>query len=472
MRSALAFFAILAVTATPAAAAEPGSNTAARVQEVQIERSGDQWTADFTFKVGSPVWVFPRSALARVEKRPWRELSWTVETPGVKLKRLGFYDALVATGGNVPRKVRVRFMPYARDILADYDPALAFTDGSVALFTEHYNAIPVASEDRAAKLPSDLNGVELPNGEPASITFRDRPGDVLFEGRRHKQLTMAEGNGYVLFGKASVASGPAIATILDPQLPAWIAAKLNSFTPALLDFYGSRLGPRSGSKPTVIVSWAGPTPNLRSLGGSVLPNLIIMRLEGDSVIAPNKQVDDDAHWFIAHESAHFWAGQTVRYSSGSEAWITEGAADLFATHAVDALVPGYDAKAKLQSSLDECLQLAARPISTAAERSEHRAYYACGTMFGLAADAAARRHGGDIFSFWRGLIQANKTDEEVNRAEWLSELTRLSGSARSAEIIGELLDKGAVNPTDQIAALFEASGVAHHKSSDGKLLLQ
>jgi hypothetical protein len=466
-------FGALVLTACAHASPEPPPLApVVPAERAEIVRDENAWTADFTFDVQSPVWIFTRSALARIEKTSWRQLSWTVETPGVTLKRLGYYDAFVSASGAVPRQVRVRFKPYAADLVADYDPALAFTDGSTALFTEHYNAVPLASEEAAAALPIDLNAIDLPHGEPATVTFRDRHGDVMFGGRRHKSLTVSEGDGYVLFGKARVADAPSIATILDPQLPSWLSSRIAAFTPALLDFYGQRLGPRSGSKPTVMVSWAGPTPNLRSLGGSALPDLIIMRLEGDAVTKPNATVENDVNWFVAHESAHFWAGQTVHYGSSYEAWITEGAADLLANKAVGTLVAGFDSKARLQGFLDECLPLARKPIKTAGERGDNRAYYACGAMFALAADGGARRKGGDVFTFWRGLIEANRADETVTRDDWLGELTRLLGDGRAAGIIGDLLDKGSNDPTAAFASLFGATGVSHRLDADGKLVLE
>lgn len=441
-------------------------------EAVRIIHSTKSWTAEFTFRRSAPVWVFSRSALTRESQQSWRQLSWTVLTPGVSLKRIGNYDALVADRGNVPAKIRIRFEPYANGLLADYDPALQFTDGSVALFTEHYNAIPVQSEAAAAALPPDLTGVPLKDSKPATVTFRETKGDVLFRGKRARSLTLIDGEGYVVFGKAKLVDAPAIATILDRKLPPWLSSELATFTPRLLSFYAARMGPRSSPKPEVMASWAGATPGMRSMGGSVLPGLIIMRFEGDVVAHESKAVRDAARWFIAHESAHFWAGQTVHYASPNEAWITEGGADLLAMRAVSAIDPSYDAKAELQRSLDDCVKLAGKPISSAAERNEHRAYYACGAIFGLAAEAAMRRHGGDFFGFWRQLIADNKADGVVDRSDWLAELTKVSSKPQLAQEISALLDKGAPEPATAIAALLRDGGVAYTEGPDGRILLQ
>lgn len=441
--------------------------------EVRIVRDGDRWTADFTFAKEARAWAFTRSAMTRVGTEPWRPLSWTIETPGVQLKRLGFYDALVATnGGDVPQKVRVRFKPFADDLRADYDPALAFTDGSVALYTEHYNAVPLASEKAVEALPSHLSGVALTDAGPARVTFTDEAGPVLHGGYRRASVTLTGADSYVLFGKAQTVDAEAITTILDPQLPAWLAAEIVDFTPKLLSYYAQQLGPRSGDKPMIMVSWAGPTPGVRSLGGSVLPGLILMRIEGEVVTRAAADTRNAARWFIAHESSHLWLGHTIRYRSPKEAWITEGGADLLAIRAASALDSTFDSKAELQTHLDQCVEYGAKgAISTAAERNQHNAYYACGAIFGLAADSAAAKQGGNFQSFWRDLIDANREDGVVTREEWLAQLSRLTGGTRAADAIASMLDGRMADASKPLEQLFEASGVRHRRTSDGKLIL-
>jgi hypothetical protein len=101
---------------------------------VQVTRDGEQWSAEFEFDRGVAAWVLPRSDVTRDGGKPWRPQSWSVETRGVRLQRRGFYDVLTADRGEVPLHVRVRFTPFAAGLQADYAPALAFTDGSVALY--------------------------------------------------------------------------------------------------------------------------------------------------------------------------------------------------------------------------------------------------------------------------------------------------------------------------------------------------
>ena len=177
--------------------------------------------------------------------------------------------------------------------------------------------------------------------------------------------------------------GVTVDDVADPRRPAWISAAIEGWAPGGADYYARRLGPGQTDRPTIMASWGGPTPDLQSMGGSVLPGLIVTRFEG---IGNAERSDESAayiQWFIGHESAHFWLGHTVRYERSRDSWITEGGADLMAALATKALVPTYDLGAELQREVDECAGLAHQPVSEAGARGQHKAYYACGAVFAL-----------------------------------------------------------------------------------------
>jgi hypothetical protein len=456
----------IAFSATPSLAFEDPP-----AAEVAVTRDGDRWTVDYVLPADAPVWAFRRSALDRVGRTPWRPTQWSVETPGVVLERHGDLDVLRATdGGPVPRRLRIAMTPRAVDLEADYDPALIFTDGSVALFSGHFDVFPLASVAEAEALPLDLDEVEIDSPE-ARMTWRDRAGPVLLQGQRRIDPTSQDGGLYVLFGDARLVDSPRLATVIDPQLPAWISAEIGDFAPRVADHYGRRLGPGQTAKPTVMISWNGPTAELRSMGGSVLPGLIVMAFEGEGVVEPSPQVRDSARWFIGHESAHFWLGQTVRYEAARDAWITEGGADLMAIRALAALDPAYDARAELQREVDGCIALADEPVSDANARGEHRAYYACGAVFALAAEAAqTRATGGDGFDFLKAVIDANRADGVVTRDEWLAAFDAVAHDPILGADIERLLDQGDPDAAATVADLLQRAGVPVTRR-EGRILL-
>jgi hypothetical protein len=448
-----------------AKAQDPSVTGAPSRPAVTVTRDGDAWTAEFELDRDAPVWAFFRSALIDGSRKPWRLEQWRVVTPGVALERAGHRDILRAVdGGPVPRRVRIAFTPKSENLEADYG-VLAFTDGSVALPSGQFDVFPLPSVDAAAAVPQDLNGYPLA-GEPATVTWRDRAGPVLFRGERLAEATAADANTYVLFGEAGVTESPRLVTVMDPQLPGWIGDALRDFAPRVSDFYTARLGPGQTSRPTVMISWAGPTPALRSMGGSVMPGLIVMRYEGVGVVQQTAPVLSASRWFIGHESAHFWLGQVVRYERARDAWITEGGADLMAIRALKALDPDWDARAELQKEVDDCIALGDAPVAGAAERGEHRALYACGAVFALTAEVAQRgAAGGDWFDFLKPPIDASREDGVLTREEWLAELTRVSGDASLRADMETLLDKGAADPATLIAGLFDRAGVGYRREA-------
>lgn len=472
----LALATVLTTACLASCASGPPARAAQEVQAdpaVTVTRDGDRWTADYVFDRDVPVWAFMDSALIVEFRQPWRQAQWRVETPGVVLERRGNYDIIRSLdGGPVPRNVRFAIQPKAVDLEAEYG-TLTFSDGAVALPTRQFDVFALPSVEAAAATPRDLNGLNL-DGGPSRVTWRDTAGPVLFEGRRRAELTTTGERSYVLLGQARVTPGEGLTTVIDPNLPAWIGEEIRSFAPHVGDYYRSRLGdPGVGSETsTVMVSWNGPTERMSSMGGSVLPGLIVMQFEGVGVLRPNAEMLERSRWFIGHESAHFWLGQTVRYEYARDTWITEGGADLMAVRALKALDPAYDDRAELQQEVDDCADLSLnKAVADAGERGEHRAYYACGAVFALAAEGAQRqRDGGDWFDFLKPLLAANRQDGVLTRAEWLAALTRVSRDPTLANDIDAMLDRGASNPSAVIARLFERTGVAF-RMEDGRVVL-
>jgi hypothetical protein len=295
----------------------------AALTDVLIVRDGDRWTAEYSFDRDAAVWMFTNSALTLRGGEPWRRRSWVVDTPGVRMERRGWREVLFAEGGAVPRKVRIRFTPFREPLQAAYEPARVFTDGSVALYTDQFDVSPLATLSAADAMPMDLNGVSLEGG-PARVTFQDLAGPVLLRGERRNPAIAVRAQSYVLFGQIPVHETEHLVAVVDPGLPEWIRDELADFTPRILAFYADRLGAGLRVRPTVMVSWAGPTPSRRSLGGDVLPSLLVIDLEGDGVAMHTPQVESQARSFIAHEGAHFWLGQQVRYDRVRDSWIRRG----------------------------------------------------------------------------------------------------------------------------------------------------
>lgn len=445
MRLSALLLALLALPSAAMATPEP-------IAWADVTRDGDKWTVEYRLDVKSPIWAFTRSDLPRVKRRSWRLDSMEVVTPGVSLKRVGHYDVLVAARGNVPKNVRLRFRPFTEDIETSYDAALAFTDASVALYSQQFKLVPMRSLAEAEAAPIDSG--ELPLAvHPTNTSFRDRAGPVLARGKRETLFRTGDDEAYVLFGKAEPVTGVALTTVIDPGLPKWLSDYMLATMPGILAGYAEKMGPPPVGQPMLMANWAGPTEGVISMGGSVLPGTVVMTFEGEGVVEPNRAIENSVRWFVAHESAHFWLGQVVSYETPRDSWITEGGADLLAIRAVAAADPGYDVAKRLGEAREECLPFLAKGgVASANERGDHRAYYACGSLIALAAERAS---GGDFAPFVRALIERHGKDGIVNRAEWLALLDeRAPGMAAE---VAKLLDSPQADPAAALDAFAERS---------------
>lgn len=462
--------AVLTVT-TLLAAWPVQASDAPSAPTASVTRDGAAWTAILRLDRAVPVWGFTASSQMRDGQPQWRPLQWRIETPGVVLDRIGSRDVIRSTNGApVPSEVRLSLTPASAAVAAAYDPALVFTDGSVAMFSGQFDVFPLASIEATRDLPADLNGLDL-GAEATRVTWRDAQGPVLFQGRRTDVATAADAQTYVLFGEAGLKEHSALATVVDAEIPAWVQDVMTAYAPRVTARYAERLGEGPSARPTIMASWKGPTPGVTSMGGSVLPGLIVASFEGANLVERAEPLVNMARWFIGHESAHFWLGQVVRYEAARDMWITEGGADLMAVRAAQALDPGYDHLSVLQKEVDDCLKLADRGVASADTRGEHRAYYACGAVFALAAEGAERRRsGGDWFDVLRPMIDANRQDGVLTRAEWLEHFEGLAG-AEARELVDRFLDDGVPDPLRSMARLFELCGVGHSVTGERLLLL-
>lgn len=467
MRLLIALLCLAFTGAAPAAASPEVSVTVSRAK-------GGDWIVDYSFRRKAPVWFFQRSN-ADLDGKPWRPASWTVETRGVRLERVGRYDILTAENGTLS-KVRIRMRPFAEPLTADYTPALRFSDGGLAFYSEHFLIAPAASRAAVEALPADLNGVPHDMAEVA-LSFRDPGKRLLLRGkatRGRAALTLGEAGGYIYDGNAPVTETEAFAGVIDAGLPGWIRTELDDFTPRLMRLYTEKLGKPTGGRPMALVAWQGADRNGYSMGGSVLQGMVVMQISGKQVLTPNPQVLTRMRWFIGHESAHFWIGQTIGYTRRSEGWITEGGADLLAIRAFQQLSPEFDARAELQREVDECLALngPGEPLGTAEERGEHRASYSCGALLLLAADSAARRTdpGADVFTFLRALIDAHRESGKVTGDDWLGQFEKVAGPAAAAEVRG-FVREGVADPRAFWIKLFGATGVGVAAEGDKLRLL-
>ena len=176
--------------------------------------------------------------------------------------------------------------------------------------------------------------------------------------------------------RAVVRSG--VATVIDSELPKWIADDLASYTPRVIDVLPRRLGPSGVTEPTLLAAWEGPSGEGASMNGGTLKGL-----DPDALRRP---VGARAG---SRRSPTWRTGSSPmrrRISGSARASATRPRATAGSWKAVrtarDARPSSGSTRASCDAKLNELLarllRRSRRPVATALDRSEYRANYACG----------------------------------------------------------------------------------------------
>lgn len=419
------------------------------------------WQVDYTLHADTHGWIFPVSAPKQADRRAWRPEAWRVVTPGVRIERHGAYDVLVADrGGSVPRKVRITFTPTNATLEREYDPAIAFSNGATALYSDQFDLVPIddpatVDAQKAGLSVQDLGGRALP------VLFHDDAGPVFVQGERQSDPILTGAATYVVFGSGEVQTLGGVAMLADPALPTWLKTDVSQFAPRVASTYAARLGARSDPRlPLLIMGWRGAAPGKVINDGGVRPGEIVLNFEGEGLLERNERAARRTRWFIAHEMGHFWLGsEGVAYSAPSDAWITEGGAEMMAF----TLLADTDHEyviSELQRAVDDCVKLGTKPIAQAADRHESRAFYACGTVFALAASGVARRHdGSNFFDFINPLLTRHQADRRLGGIEWLDYFDSLNADKQAGDVMRAMIQRGSSQPLKDVETILKSGDV-------------
>ncbi|MBB3764561.1 hypothetical protein [Sphingomicrobium lutaoense] len=467
---------VLALALAAAAIAAPAGAGDVRAAPTMTARVAPQSVGEllvtFEFDEPAPLFIFQRSGVVRGTGESWRVGHWKVETPGVALRRIGLHDALVATRGNrLPREVKVRMTPFTGLLTAEYTPVVRFTDGTMAIFSDHFAMRPAPTVEAVRALGADINALPNYRGGNALVRFEASDLPLHHRGRERRSVRL-ETPAYVLVGDVEAGGSEDIATVIDPGLPRWLARQLTEEVPEIMALYRRRLGERSGERPELIVAWNGAPKQRVSLGGSVVGDTIVMQIEGAMLKTPSPTAYGYARQFIAHEAAHFWLGNTVGYGPPGEAWTTEGGADLIAQRVAEMIDPGHDSRPVIEQAIEDCARLSADgALRTAPERHGQDVFYACGAVFTLAAEAVEKKRGGDLFTFWSRLLEENREDGTVSVADWLGAMRKAGGPREAVEIIATMQETGSRDPRARLIQLLAHVGIHVKSDAEGRLRL-
>jgi hypothetical protein len=426
-----------------------------------VTHAGKVWQVEYILPRKASAWVFPVSQPKLADHKPWRQGTWQVVTPGVSIERRGAYDVLLAAKGRyVPPQVKIAFTPTNATLDREYDPAVTFSTGAVALYSDQFDLAAVDDPATIAAKDAGLS-IEDFDAKHLPIRFDDEGAPVFVQGRRQINPLLTGAATYVVFGAGEVQTLGGVAMLADPALPAWLKTDISQFAPRVASDYAARLGSRNDpSLPLLLMGWRGATPGKVINDGGVRPGEILLNFEGEGLLDRNERAVRRTRWFIGHEMAHFWLGsEGVGYQAPSDAWITEGGAEMMVLTMLAASDHDY-VMDELQRAVDDCIKLGTKPIARAADRNESRAFYACGTVFALAASGVARHAGGaDFFDFIKPLLARHRSDPVLGGDEWIRYFETVSQTSTSGNAIRLLVEQGSDHPAKAVEAILRSGHI-------------
>ena len=398
-----------------------------------------RWTA--VYRLAEPV---ERVDFAR--SGPYARLpKWRVETPGYSLIHDDKGEAIVKAPGAKARKtIEVSFPVDTFVPVKDYQLFDRFSDGSLALYTGHFNLA----------------------GRKTTFELAPRRGEHLLVGGKlftHRTKWTDDGQGegtFVYYGKVKPVETPYMVAILDPGAPKWLDRKLDSALPQLFADYARLTGITLAQRPTVLFSFEkARDPHSTTWKGGTLDGLIQLHVEAAADAAEDHDLLERFVKFIAHESAHLWNGQMFHAPEANESWMHEGGADAFAWRAVRraGILDDAGLNARLTSDLNECLtSLGTHALDDVEAKGNFGPVYTCGATLAWLTEAAT----GDLHAFWKALFAAaEKNRRHYDEELYLSMLKQGERVPGTAAFIDDFVHRDMPDRAEKLAAAFQAAGV-------------
>jgi hypothetical protein len=423
---------------------------------IVLERAAGEgrWRATYHLAAAAQELRFQRPT------RAYREDVWQVVTPGWSLARRGEDELLIAAAGAASDRVVVEFPVYPGQLDKEYEAFVAFTDGSLALFTGHlYVTTEPPGVDGSMAEGSWLRRVELVprDGEQLVVRGERLAGRTVWNDR--------DGDGtYVYFGGIEPLETAALIAVVDPGAPGWLVQRLDRLLPELFATYAERFGEPLPWKPVVLFNFEDREQSGLSSGGGTLTGLIQMTATGRGWHDETRDGIEHLLYLLSHEAVHLWNGQ-LHVPDEADAWMHEGSAEAFAELAL--LDSGTIDAARLAErrtdSLNQCAAgLAGGALAESTRLGRFRNYYACGNLIAVwsAAVLGDASDPARYFDLWRRVFAyADPEDASYDRESYCRALESLGGSPDAVARLHAFVDGTHDDPATAITSFLGSAGI-------------
>jgi hypothetical protein len=386
-----------------------------------------------------------------------RSRFWTTKRSDQTIERIGNREIIRSKGPT--QEFEVLIPEQLVDVDGDYPQMMSFSDGGVALYSGHLDAIPVLCSSVCRDL--DFESIARGNME-ITLSFVPAFGErvVSSEGQSITNLSFrspAFGT-FVYFGRTNIVRRVGYTVIADPALPSWILFELDRLFPQLLRLNARKFGRGLDRAPLIFIPFKSGTRRFGlTHSGAVLGDQLLLGLFGPSWSELNDSSREDFLALLAHETFHFW-NATLYHSVDRPGgrWLHEGSAEAFSYLAL--LETGTITRERYDQleteALNRCLVgLADTTLPQSNGSFTSRNYYTCGAIIQALAQRALVKRNLDLWKLWARLFQeASKSDGFYTHDQFLALTSELAGSELAAKL-SALVSGGAPSPESDPAGV-------------------
>lgn len=367
--------------------------------QVDVSHVGkDRWRVDYRFPQGVNQVMLPTVG-------DYRQKSWKVLTPRMRLKTEGGAD-IIAADGKAFKTFSVEVSTYATLIEKQYVPFTRFGDGGAAMYLGH-----LQGDAKRGKQTYEMK---------ADIKLNGLPGENVVAPPRNRHV---EGGprGYAYFGAAQPVRSGTTLFLIDPHTPDWARETLIDTGARMAAYYEKAYQRPLKEDLFIMASMAGVEAPGISLNGGAVMGQLAYRFEGKQMLGDNPKKRELLARIVAHEMAHIWQLNIARGGVGEgEPWVHEGGAEAMA-------LDGLLQTGILSAEKVAAYRTAQTAICDKLEQSlaSYEGIYACGLV-------RFDKLGVDIVPLWRAMMQASESEGKVYSARMIEAVVAGKAGAAAA----------------------------------------
>ncbi|MEW9797325.1 hypothetical protein [Alteromonas sp. CYL-A6] len=307
----------------------------------------------------------------------------------------------------------------------EYAPFSPFSDGGMLFHSGRFFVCADTCDDRHARWQMMVT---------APVQDNIIVGGKIYNAR--VQWTDAANGQKIYVGPAAPVSDTHFISIIDSTLPPALHESIRTQLPLLVGFFAGHLGALN-YRPALFASYHDRENGQYGNQGGTLPGQIFMHWYGYKSIHP---FDSQAtFWFFAHEVAHLFQREASQINAPEEAWVHEGAADLFAGLASD---PAYLQTRVATAQADCARDTQGQTVYADAARARPSVHYSCGLLMMYQIDRAVRQHHDlTIFTLWQRFTEKVRRGQPASARSFLAVATPYLPAALNAALT-RLTEKG------------------------------